>query len=68
VWLWFALRVWWVRDSWLSEDLRDWRCCERNCERVERESLMRRREAVSLAILKCEVHCEMSWGVVSVLR
>ena len=28
---------------------------------------MRRREAVSLAILKCEVHCEMSWGIVSVL-
>ena len=67
VWLWLALRVWWVRESCASEDLRDCRCCERNCDRVESESLMRRSEAVSLAILKCEVHCEMSWAVVSVL-
>lgn len=31
----------------------------RKVERVERESLMRVREAVSLAILKCEVHWAM---------
>lgn len=68
VWLWFALSVWCVRESWESEDCRDCRCCVRNCERVESESEMRRREAVSLAILKCDVHCEMSWDSQYVLR
>lgn len=37
------------------------RCWERKVERVLRESEMRRREAVSLEILKCVVHCAMSW-------
>lgn len=30
VWLWFALSVWWVRESWAREDWRDCRCCVRN--------------------------------------
>lgn len=61
VWLWFALSVWWVRESWDKDDWREERCWERKVLRVERESEMRRREAVSLPILKCEVHWEMSW-------
>jgi hypothetical protein len=65
VWLWFALRVWCVRESWEREDWRVWRCWVRKEESVESESEMRRREAVSLPILKCEVHCEMSWRVFS---
>ena len=52
-----------MRDSWEREDCKDCRCCVRNCESVERLSEMRRREAVSLAILKWDVHCEMSWVV-----
>jgi hypothetical protein len=58
---WLAASVWCVRFSCVSVDCRDCRCCERNWERVERESFMRTSEAVSLAILKCEVHCAMSW-------
>ena len=61
VWLWFALRVGWVRESCVSEDFRDCRCCDRNWESVLRLSEMRRSEAVSLAILKCDVHWAMSW-------
>jgi hypothetical protein len=58
--VWFALSVWWVRESWDSEDRSVWRCWVRKEESVLRESEMRRREAVSLPILKCEVHWEMS--------
>jgi hypothetical protein len=49
-----------VRDSWEREDWRVCRCCVRKEESVLSESEMRRREAVSLPILKCEVHWEMS--------
>jgi hypothetical protein len=50
-----------VRDScWSCADSED-RCCVRKDERVERESEMRRSESLSLAILKCDVHWEMSW-------
>lgn len=50
-----------MRESWDREDCKDCRCCVRNCESVDKESLIRRSEAVSLAILKCDVHCEISW-------
>jgi hypothetical protein len=38
----------------------------RKVESVLRESEMRAREAVSFEILKCEVHCEMSYVLVLV--
>ena len=62
VWVWFAERVWCVRDRALSCWERECRCCVRKVERVESESEMRVREAVSLEILKCEVHWDMSCG------
>lgn len=44
-----------LRLDWIDE-----RCCVRKVESVESESDIRSREAVSLPILKCEVHCAMS--------
>jgi hypothetical protein len=52
--------VWWVREraeSWVE---RVDRCWLRKVCRVLRESEMRVREAVSLLILKCDVHWDMS--------
>lgn len=62
VWLWLADRVWWVRLRVERVDWREERCWVRKEERVERESEMRRRESLSLAILKWDVHWEMSWS------
>lgn len=59
--MWFADSVWCVRVREVSCDRIEERCCVRKVESVERESLTRRREAVSLEILKCEVHCAISW-------
>lgn len=59
--MWFADSVWWVRERAESCVLREERCCERKVERVESESEIRAREAVSFEILKWEVHWEMSW-------
>jgi hypothetical protein len=42
------------------------RCCVRKEERVERESEMRMSEAVSLEILKWDVHWEISCSIRSV--
>ena len=61
MWLWFAERVWCVRFSALREDWMERRCWVRNSLRVLRDSFMRWREVLSLAILKCDVHCAMSW-------
>jgi hypothetical protein len=39
------------------------RCWVRNSLSVLRDSLMRWSEVLSLAILKCDVHCAISWVV-----
>lgn len=39
------------------------RCWVRNSLSVLRDSFMRWSEVLSLAILKCDVHCAMSWIV-----
>lgn len=62
VWAWLAARVWWVREravSWVERVERWW---VRKVESVVRESEMRRSEAVSLEILKWDVHWAISWG------
>lgn len=41
----------------------DCRCCARKVLSVESESLIRKREAVSFPILKCDVHWAISFGV-----
>lgn len=46
---------------------RECRCWCRKVERVERESEIRVREAVSLVILKWDVHWEISWEGLLVL-
>jgi hypothetical protein len=67
--VWFALRVWWVRESWVSWVERVDRCWDRKVCRVLRESEIRVREAVSLEILKWDVHWDMScWGLVGGLH
>lgn len=55
-----------MRFRALSVDWIDERCWLRNVESVDSESDIRSREAVSLPILKCEVHCAMSCVGVSV--
>jgi hypothetical protein len=60
--VWFAARVEWVRDRWASCVERVERCWVRNWERVDSESEMRRREAVSFWILKWEVHWDINYG------